>query len=121
MSIKLSPKHGVNPSMMQCFACMKDFGLVLVGRLPADAEAPRRMTRPGWFCDECKGFMAQGVIFISVRDGEKGDNPYRSGHFAVVKTHAVEAWPDGELKAHVLRARLCFIEDKFWETVGGYR
>jgi hypothetical protein len=69
-SIKLSEKHGVNPSIEQCFVCMKDVGVVLFGKVKGDQEAPRRVcfgpnSEP---CDECKGYMKQGVILISVRE-----------------------------------------------------
>jgi hypothetical protein len=104
--------------MMQCFACMKDFGVALVGRLPGDAEAPRKMCRPGWFCDECKGFMAQGVIMLSVRDGESGNNPYRTGRFAVVLAEAVERWPACPVRDAALRMRMMFVEDSSWKPMG---
>ena len=41
-------------------------------------------------CDKCKELMKQGIMFISVRDGESGNNPYRTGKLAVVKEEAVE-------------------------------
>ena len=28
-------------------------------------------------CEECKKLMEQGIMFCSVRNGEKGDNPYK--------------------------------------------
>ena len=41
-SIKVSEKHGVNPSMEVCFICGQDTGaILLLGRLPGDKEAPR--------------------------------------------------------------------------------
>lgn len=36
MSINISPKHGVNPAVEQCFYCRKDIGVVLFGRMTAD-------------------------------------------------------------------------------------
>lgn len=51
-NIKLSPKHGVNPSLLKCPICGKEYGLALLGRLKGDAEAPK--TIEGDLCDECK-------------------------------------------------------------------
>lgn len=50
-NIKLSPKHGVNPSMLQCACCGKDMGLALFGRLKGDAEAPRIIKND--LCEDC--------------------------------------------------------------------
>lgn len=50
--ITLSPKHGVNPSLLKCPICGKEYGLALFGRLKGDAEAPKQTT--GEPCDECQ-------------------------------------------------------------------
>ena len=44
-------------------------------------------------CDECKKLMKLGVIVISVRDGEKGPDPYRTGRWFVVKDEAFKINP----------------------------
>ncbi len=42
--IKVSPKHGVNPTIPICFWCGEEKGeIALLGKLPGDAEAPRNM------------------------------------------------------------------------------
>lgn len=72
-SIKLSPKHGLNPSMLQCPICAADTnGIALVGRLKDDAEAPKRMldNQP---CAECQEHMAMGFLLIEATPlGEEG-------------------------------------------------
>jgi hypothetical protein len=71
MSIRLSEEHGVNPAIPKCFFCMKDKNeLILAGRLRDDAEAPRNMVWDMGPCDECDALMSQGVLMISVADGE---------------------------------------------------
>lgn len=50
--ITLSPKHGLNPSLMQCPICHKDLGVALFGQLKNDEEAPK--TCDLYLCDECK-------------------------------------------------------------------
>jgi len=69
--IRLSEKHGVNPAIPKCFYCLGDKNeLLLCGRLPKDQEAPRNMVWDMEPCDQCKAYMAQGIIVISVKDGE---------------------------------------------------
>ena len=117
--IRLSPKHGVNPTIPLCFFCrVPKNEVILAGRLPGDVEAPHAVwdKRP---CDECAGFMKQGVICLSVRDGESGDNPYRTGRFAVLTDDAIR-WliAPPELVAAVLKHRVCFIPDEAWAMLG---
>ena len=50
--ITLSPKHGVNCSIVVCPICKKDTSLVMFGRLKGDAKAPMKVE--GDLCDECK-------------------------------------------------------------------
>ena len=77
-NIKLSFKHGVNPSILHCVCCGKDYGIAMLGKLKGDEEAPRDIAQG--LCDSCKSVIDQGgVMFIEVRDREKGDNPYRTG------------------------------------------
>lgn len=77
-SITLSPKHGVNPSITHCEVCGKEIGIALLGKLKNDAEAPRDIYMG--FCDECQKVIDQdGLMIIEVRDGETGNNPYRTG------------------------------------------
>ena len=80
-SITLSPKHGVNPSVLHCECCGKEYGVGLFGRLKGDAEAPRDVMHG--FCDECSKVINQGgVMIVEVADGEAekhSNNPYRTG------------------------------------------
>lgn len=119
MSIKLSPKHGLNPSIELCFFCWKEKGLVIPGRLVGDQEAPREAVWNHEPCDECAKLMKDGIIFISTRDGEKGDNPYRTGGWAVITEDAAKRIiAKGPTLDHVLKARVCFIEDTVWKMLG---
>ena len=90
MSIRISPKHGVNPSLMVCPICGKETGVALLGRIKGDAEAPRRIAdrTP---CPECKKALDNGAHFIlEVRDGESGDNPFRTGRLVGITREAAE-------------------------------
>lgn len=63
MSIRLSDKHGVNPSILVCPICYTDSGVALFGRLKGDEEAPRR-TLDSDPCDACKKWIDEGRILI---------------------------------------------------------
>lgn len=53
-SITLSPKYGVNPSVLHCFICGKETGVALLGKLKGDAEAPHNISDPNEICDDCR-------------------------------------------------------------------
>ena len=54
-SIILSPKHGVNPSVLHCECCGKEYGVVMLGKLKGDKETPRDMYHG--LCSDCKGVV----------------------------------------------------------------
>jgi hypothetical protein len=63
--------------------------------------------------------MAQGVIIISVKDGETDhDNPYRTGGWWVVKDEAIKKAFSGDFLKSVLNKRVMFIEDQFADKFG---
>lgn len=118
MRLRLSEKHGVNPSVDKCFYCGEDRGIVLFGRLAGDAEAPRSMVCDYVPCDRCAAWMTKGVILLSVRAGEqKSNNPYRTGCFCVVKDEAITRL-FGEHGEAALKARFAFVDDLMWDRVG---
>ena len=117
--IQISEKHGVNPSVSQCFVCMKDVGVVLFGKMKGDVEAPRRVCLNKEPCDECKKHMSIGVILISVRDGEEGDNPYRTGGWVVVRDEFIaRIVKPKELADEIIRMRMTFVPDEAWKLLG---
>jgi len=118
MSIKISPKHGLNPSVVKCYFCGGGHSVVLFGRLKGDVEAPREVCVDRVPCDECEALMRQGVLLISVRDGEQGEDPYRTGGWCVVKDDALCFVSDDEVRASILRKRAAFIPDQVWDLVG---
>ena len=118
----LSPKHGLNPSLMVCWLCLKETGVALCGRILKgdDQEAPPRIadTEP---CPTCREYMQQGIILISVDDEKTTDkkNPYRTGGWVVVKEEAVKRiLIEGEFRDRVLESRCAFITDDVWDKIG---
>ncbi len=120
--ITLSDKHGVNPSLMQCFVCGKDVGVALFGRMKGDQEAPRRVCLDQEPCDACREFMKLGIILISV-DGERSKddlkNPYRTGGWVVVTEDYIRRTvTEPELLKQTLEARVAFLPDEVWNALG---
>ena len=86
-SILLSPKHGVNPSITHCECCGKEIGIAMFGMLKGDKEAPKDVFMG--LCDDCQKVIDQkGLMIIEVRDGETGNNPYRTGRLVGITEEA---------------------------------
>lgn len=107
--IIVDKKYGVNPSVLQCPICGKEFGLALFGTSWKDkegktAEAPHKVALPNQICDDCKNALDKGAyIFIEVKDGETGPNPYRLGGFVGITTEAAKRmFPDIEGQVHYM-------------------
>lgn len=84
--VKLSKKHGLNPSLSICFFCGKEKNeLVLPGKLKGDQEAPRKAVWNYEPCESCKKYMKEGVLVAVVKDGSGPKNPYRTGRMLVIK------------------------------------
>lgn len=116
MSIRVSEKYGVNPSLSQCFFCGGDKNeLLLFGRLPGDKEAPRKAVYSHEPCDTCKSYMEQGIMLISVR---AKDIEYRTGNLCVIKEEAIKRMLDEPLLSNVLKQRFLFINDADWKLLG---
>lgn len=100
MGFKASEKYGINPSVDTCFICGKDTNVVLFGASYKDengktAEAPRKVCT-GQLCEDCQKVIDEGgIFFIAVKDGERGNNPYRTGQITAIKEEAVQKmFPD---------------------------
>lgn len=134
MGIYLSPRHGVNPALTCCFFCGKDTGLVLLGQIGsrmqraladiitpgADPEAPRKMVLDREPCSDCEKLMELGILLLSV-DEERTtdrDNPYRTGGFAVVSEELIRRLFKEEFAERVCKARMAFVPDKGWDSLG---
>jgi hypothetical protein len=110
-SIRLSQKHGVNPMIPVCFFCGKEKNeIVLLGKLPNDAEAPRTAVIDYEPCDACRELMNNGVTIMqaSTTPYSNGQPPlckgaYPSGNFVILK-------PDENHKAG---EKLLMLHDEF--------
>ena len=113
--IRISEKHGVNPSLLVCPICGKDNGsIALVGRLPMDAEAPRHMTDMLNPCAECHiKYLKAGVMIAEAERADKG--PKFTGRVVVVK---VEAW-ERMFTLAVPRGHVAMMEPEAFQAVFG--
>ena len=127
--IRVSEKHGVNPSLGICFWCGGDDGTVLlVGKLPGDKAAPHRMFVSYDPCDTCKEGFAQGVAFIEAREVETFDGQpaiqknglqelYPTGRYMVVKAEAVPRLLSPEVVETTLEKRRAYIDVDGYEKL----
>lgn len=60
--IRVSEKHGVNPSITICPICGKETGIALLGKLKGDKEAPRKIILD--LCDDCISKLGNDKIYI---------------------------------------------------------
>jgi hypothetical protein len=76
--LKISPKHGLNPSMMACPVCGKDTGVALCGYMRKDEKAPVRMLDLDP-CKDCREELdrhaAEGFVIVLL------DDSYSEGPF----------------------------------------
>ena len=119
-SIRLSPKHGVNPTIPICYFCNREKPeVILVGRLPHDEAAPSKTVWDRRPCKTCQGHMQRGIILISVTNNADGDNPYRTGGWCVVTDTAIQRIVNTPaVLADILRRRAAFVPDAAWDKIG---
>lgn len=135
----LHRKHGLNPTLTNCYFCGEPDRIVLVGSKTQAFKDVGLAERDGRMsmnigvldmepCNKCKGYMKDGVILISIRapigDEMKGPipNPYRTGGWIVVKREAIARWrddsPEGDnIWEWVLKHGFGFIEDGAWDKM----
>ena len=96
--IKISPKHGLNPTIPVCFWCGKQKNeIALMGRMKDDIEAPKNMVLDYVPCEECQNHMAMGVAVLEASDhpNTEGQPPMQEGvyptsRFVVVTTECAD-------------------------------
>jgi hypothetical protein len=106
--ITLSKNHGVNSSVICCEVCGKDYAIALLGKLKNDEKAPMKIHNG--LCDECKKVIDDGGVFIiEVKDGESGNNPYRTGRLIGLNEHGK--------KALGIDSPICYMEESVFNKV----
>lgn len=96
-SIRLSPKHGVNPAVTVCRLCGQSTGVALLGHLPGDKEAPRSIPDNGP-CAECRELMDKGFLLVEAEDSRDGFTKL-SGRKWVIRRERAQEMFDEEIVA----------------------
>lgn len=66
-SIAISPKYGVNPSILKCFWCGESMGIALCGKIKGDKKAPNNVINGYEPCEKCQKLFSQGILGIGVQ------------------------------------------------------
>lgn len=108
--------------MIHCFICGEPKGLVmntvLTEKYANEIKEMNGKVIDHEPCDKCKEIMKEGIFLISVKDGESGDNPYRTGKVCALKDEAVKQFSTPEMFEQVSKKRIAFVEDSIWEQLG---
>ena len=100
MSLRLSKKYGLNPSLLVCPICEKDVGIAILGA-NGDKKAHYQMTSIE-LCNDCKQKVKEGNTFIlSVKQISKGIKP--TGAYMIV--------PNNCLNVSIPPKGICFMEE----------
>jgi hypothetical protein len=131
--IHLHPKYGLNPTTTRCFFCNETKDVRLIGAAVKPFKEAGLCSSDGEMnhdigvvdmepCDKCKEYMKQGIIMVSIRDGDEEfnmQNPYRTGGWIVIKEEAVERMGlPPETSENILRTRFAFVPDTTWDMFG---
>lgn len=81
--IPISEQHGINPSIMVCPICGKDYSIALLGKLENDEEAPKRMLGND-VCDACKEKNPGQAYIVEIADN------YLTGKYALVNKENIK-------------------------------
>lgn len=107
-SIKLSPEHGVNPTIPICFFCRNEKNeIALLGHIKkrdkngraiknSDIEAPRNMILDYEPCEKCRQAMSAGITIIEASEDNKNNIPMiapgvvPTGSWCIIKEEAFD-------------------------------
>lgn len=105
--IEVSPKHGLNPCLVQCFWCGNEANeIALFGRLPDDAKAPLQTVVSYDPCDKCLKQWNDTIILIEV-----SKIPSFPLQPAIHKNNNTNLYPTGNIVG---------ITEKIAESIGTY-
>lgn len=122
-SIRLHPKHGVNPTCGVCFWCGESDGTVALLGAAYKGEAPREMVLSYEPCDSCKQRFAQGIMLAEVTEHSPDGRPsiatgptlYPTGRYMVMKESAFKHIFMGDIVEQTLAKRRAFIDTEAFE------
>lgn len=74
-SIRLHPKHGLNPTMPVCIWCGQDTGEIVLLGAAYEGEAPHRMVMNAEPCDSCREAWEGGVMLALASNTKSSEFP----------------------------------------------
>lgn len=116
-SIRLHPKHGLNPTMPVCFYCGKDTGEIALLGAGYRGEAPHKMIINKEPCEWCKGNMRRGIVLIEAT-GRTSDDCQPTGQYVVLTEDAARRMFIEPMLTQVLRTRIAFVDPATWAATG---
>ena len=127
--IKLSEKHGVNPTIVKCFFCGADKGVAMLGKLPGDAAAPKEAILDYEPCEKCQEMWDQGQVIIeageAAQDGRppisfEGETPiYPTGRWLVMERESAQRFFKGVFDTDAPPGPACIDTEAFEHFFGG--
>ena len=130
-SIKISEKHGVNPTIPICFYCGEDKNEVaLLDKLKGDVKAPMRMLLDYVPCDKCKEKWAEmnAIILVGVQDtpvqegqppidNQEGKDLYPTGSYVGVTEQFIRENIDEDMQDEIIDSGLCVADNEIVEVL----
>ena len=120
-SIRLSEKHGVNPSVDRCFFCGESYAVVMFGKMKNDEQGPSSVCSGG-LCDRCQKVKDDGGIFIiETRSGVENPSEGRTGRLMALKkdSNLSNIIRPPELAERIRETGVAYIEEKAFEALFG--
>lgn len=110
-------------ALTRCFFCGEPDKILLCSPFNARGEPATDMDKLNGKvidmepCPKCADLMKQGIMLLTVRDGEKQDNPFRTGRVFVVREDAMKRIVGDDTHA-MFKVRWSFIEDSVADKLG---
>lgn len=123
-SIRLHPKHGLNPTCCTCFWCGEGTGEIALLGAAYNGEAPMHMVMNYEPCAACKEQFAKGITLIETTTRPTHNQPaidganYPTGRYAVLIEESIPRIFGEEFATRILRARKALIDSDEWVKLG---
>jgi len=125
MSIRLHPKHGLNPTISRCFWCGADTNEIVLLGAAYKEEAPMHMVTSYAPCEECAKKFHLGIALVEVSISPKHENQlpiqknphlYPTGRMMVIRHEAVTKIFNAHVD-EILAKRKAFIEEQGYTKI----
>jgi len=114
--LRLHPEYGVNPTIPVCYICGQNKNEVVLLGAAYKEKAPMHMHLDKIPCDKCNELLKSDVLLIEVRDGESGENPYRTGYITAIRLEVAKRVFE---KMDLDKNRIFFIEQSVLKNILG--